>query len=441
MKVLVIGNGGREHALAWKLAQSPKVQTVFVAPGNGGTNGVPKLTNIALTDFTALADFVQVEKVVLTVVGPEGPLAGGIVDLFRARGLRVFGPTRAAAQLESSKAFAKTFMQRHKIPTAAFETFTEAAPAHAHVDGEWLKNGGAPIVIKADGLAAGKGVVVAMNLPQAHEAIDSMLGSAESKVDVRHNDGQARIVIEQFLEGEEASFIVMCDGKNVLPLATSQDHKRLRDDDEGPNTGGMGAYSPAPVVTPNVHAKAMNEIIHPTIAGMAKDGIVFTGFLYAGLMIDGHGQPRTVEFNCRLGDPETQPIMMRLKSDLFDVLMHATAGGNSGAQEGTLDKVELEWDRRVALGVVMAASGYPSAPRLGDAVKGLPIDAADAIVFHAGTVPGPAGPLISGGRVLCVTALGDSTKLAQQRAYETLRGIHFDGAQYRRDIGHRAIKR
>ena len=340
----------------------------------------------------------------------------------------MFGPTQAAAQLESSKAFAKAFMQRHRIPTAAFETFTDASSAHAYVQAR-----GAPIVIKADGLAAGKGVVVAMSLPQAHEAIDWMLADADNRLGVQHNEGQARVVIEQFLEGEEASFIVMCDGRNVVSLATSQDHKRLRDDDEGPNTGGMGAYSPAPVVTPNVHARVMHEIIQPTVAGMAKDGIVFTGFLYAGLMIDAQGQPRTVEFNCRMGDPETQPIMMRLKSDLFDVLMHAT--------DGTLDTVELEWDRRAALGVVMAASGYPLAPRRGDAVTNLPADAADAIVFHAGTAPTEAGPVTAGGRVLCVTALADSVKLAQQRAYAVLRGIHFDGAQYRRDIGHRAIKR
>ena len=433
MKVLVIGNGGREHALAWKLAQSPQVKTVFVAPGNGGTAADPKLTNVALTDFAALADFAQVEQVALTVVGPEGPLAGGIVDLFRARGLRVFGPTRAAAQLESSKAFAKAFMQRHEIPTAPFETFTDATAARAYVTAQ-----GAPIVIKADGLAAGKGVVVAMSLPQAHEAIDWMLSADDNKLGVQHNAGrdgdqQPRIVIEQFLEGEEASFIVMCDGTHVLPLATSQDHKRLLDGDEGPNTGGMGAYSPAPVVTPNVHAKVMREIIHPTIAGMARDGIVFTGFLYAGLMIDAQGQPRTVEFNCRLGDPETQPILMRLESDMFDVLMHAT--------DGSLDTVELAWDRRVALGVVMAASGYPLAPRKGEAVTNLPVDAPDAMVFHAGTTPSAAGPVTSGGRVLCATALGDTVELAQQRAYDVLRGIHFDGAQYRRDIGHRAIER
>jgi phosphoribosylamine--glycine ligase len=433
MKVLVIGSGGREHALAWKLKSSPKVKTVFVAPGNGGTAADSGLHNVAITDFDTLADFVQAEKIILTVVGPEAPLAGGVVDVFRARRLRVLGPTRAAAQLESSKAFAKDFMRRHRIPTAEFATFSDAAAAHGHVDAA-----GAPIVIKADGLAAGKGVVVATTLEQAHEAIDWMLGGADNRLDIIHNDGQdgnqqPRVVIEQFLEGEEASFIVLCDGSNVVPLATSQDHKRLLDDDEGPNTGGMGAYSPAPVVTPNVHARVMHEIIHPTIAGMARDGIVFTGFLYAGLMIDAHGQPRTVEFNCRLGDPETQPIMMRLKSDLFDVLMHAT--------DGTLDRVELQWDRRVALGVVMAASGYPLRPRRGDVITGLPVNADDAMVFHAGTEPIEGGVITSGGRVLCVTALGDSVRLAQQRAYETLRSIRFDGAQYRRDIGFRAIKR
>ena len=440
MKVLVIGNGGREHALAWKLAQSPKVQTVFVAPGNGGTAADARLRNVAITDFAALADFAQAEKIALTVVGPETPLAGGIVDVFRARGLRVFGPTRAAAQLESSKAFAKAFMQRHQIPTAGFAVFTDAAQAHAHVDAEVGQNGGqtgAPIVIKADGLAAGKGVVVATTLAQAHEAIDWMLGTEDTRLAVQIHDGPARVVIEQFLEGEEASFIVMCDGSNVLPLATSQDHKRLLDGDAGPNTGGMGAYSPAPVVTPDVHAKVMQEIILPTIAGMAKDGITYSGFLYAGLMIDAQGQPRTVEFNCRLGDPETQPILMRLKSDLFEVLMHAI--------DGTLDQVDLEWDRRVALGVVMAASGYPSSPRSGDAITGLPVEMADVCVFHAGTAVGtPAGVdalLTTGGRVLCVTALGDSVKLAQQRAYDVLRGVHFDGAQYRRDIGFRAIRR
>ena len=426
MKVLVIGSGGREHALAWKLVQSPKVQKVYVAPGNGGTALDPRLHNVPLADFEALADFVQREKVGLTVVGPEAPLAGGIVDLFRERGLRVFGPTRAAAQLESSKAFAKAFMQRHSIPTAAYEAFTDAAAAHAYVDRH-----GAPIVIKADGLAAGKGVVVAATLQQAHEAIDWML--VDNKLGVQHNEGGARVVIEQFLEGEEASFIVVSDGKNVVSLATSQDHKRLQDGDQGPNTGGMGAYSPALVVTPNVHAKVMQEIVLPTIQGMAKDGMPFTGFLYAGLMIDAHGNPRTVEFNCRMGDPETQPIMMRLKSDLFDVLMHAT--------EGTLDQVELQWDRRVALGVVMAAAGYPLSPRKGDLVSGVPAESPDAMVFHAGTSLQDNKLVSSGGRVLCVTVLGDSVRQAQQRAYDVVRGIHIDGAQYRQDIGHRAIKR
>jgi len=426
MKVLVIGSGGREHALAWKLVQSPKIQTVYVAPGNGGTALDQRLHNLPITDFNALADFVVKEKIALTVVGPEGPLAGGVVDVFRERGLRIFGPTKAAAQLESSKAFAKEFMKRHKIPTAAYETFSDAAAAHAYVDKQ-----GAPIVIKADGLAAGKGVVVAMSPADAHEAIDWML--LDNKLGVQHNQGGARVVIEQFLEGEEASFIVLCDGKNVISLATSQDHKRLRDGDEGPNTGGMGAYSPAPVVTPNVHAKAMHEIILPTIQGMAHDGMPFTGFLYAGLMIDANGDPRTVEFNCRMGDPETQPIMMRLKSDLFDVLMHAT--------DGTLDQVELQWDRRVALGVVLAAGGYPLNPRKGDAVGGVPAESPDAVVFHAGTTLQGKALVTSGGRVLCVTALGDSVKQAQHRAYELIDGIHFDGAQYRRDIGHRAIKR
>ncbi|MFT3956570.1 MAG: phosphoribosylamine--glycine ligase [Piscinibacter sp.] len=430
MKILVIGSGGREHALAWKLVQSAKVQTVYVAPGNGGTALDKRLHNVAITDHDALADFAVAEKIVLTVVGPEAPLAGGIVDTFRARGLRVFGPTRAAAQLESSKAFAKEFMKRHGIPTAAYETFSDAAAAHAYVAGR-----GAPIVIKADGLAAGKGVVVATTLDEAHQAIDWMLSGDEgdNKLGVQHNQGGARVVIEDFLEGEEASFIVLADGKNVVPLATSQDHKRLHDHDQGPNTGGMGAYSPAPVVTPNVHARVMHEIVLPTLAGMAADGMPFTGFLYAGLMIDAQGQPRTVEFNCRMGDPETQPIMMRLKSDLFDVLMHATAG--------TLDQVELEWDRRVALGVVMAAHGYPLTPRKGDVITDIPAEADDAMVFHAGTTLAGGQLSVSGGRVLCVTALGDSVKQAQTRAYEMLRPIQFDGALYRSDIGHRAIKR
>ena len=426
MKVLVIGGGGREHALAWKLAQSQRVQKVYVAPGNGGTATEPGVANVNLGDAAALAEFAAAEKIGLTVVGPEAPLAAGVVDLFRARGLRIFGPTRAAAQLESSKAFAKDFMQRHGIPTAAYATFDDAAAAHAFVERQ-----GAPIVVKADGLAAGKGVVVATTLQQAHEAVDWML--VDDRLGVAHNAGGARVVIEQFLEGEEASFIVLCDGRNVLPLATSQDHKRLLDGDAGPNTGGMGAYSPAPVVTPNVHARVMHEIILPTVAGMAKDGVPFTGFLYAGLMIDATGQPRTVEFNARLGDPETQPILMRLKSDLLEVLLHAT--------DGTLDQVQLDWDRRVALGVVVAASGYPLDPRKGDAITGLPAAAEDLKVFHAGTAMQDGRLVSSGGRVLCVTALGDKTRLAQARAYEALQGIRLDGAQFRNDIGHRAIKR
>ena len=427
MNVLVIGGGGREHALAWKLAQGARAQQVYVAPGNGGTARDAQLKNVAITDAVALADFAEAHKIGLTVVGPEAPLAAGVVDVFRQRGLRIFGPSKAAAQLESSKAFAKDFMARHHIPTAHYATFTDAQAAHAHVE-----KTGAPIVIKADGLAAGKGVVVAMDLAEAHAAIDFML--VDNTLGVQHNDGVARVVIEEFLQGEEASFIVLVDGKNVLALASSQDHKRLRDGDSGPNTGGMGAYSPAPVVTPNVHAKAMQEIILPTVAGMAKDGVPFTGFLYAGLMIDGQGRPKALEFNTRMGDPETQPILMRLKSDLIEVMLHAT--------DGTLDQVELQWDRRVALGVVVAASGYPMAPRKGDVISGLPADADDAVVFHAGTTLDDDGKLrVSGGRVLCITALGDSVRLAQQRAYEAMRGIQIDGAQFRSDIGHRAIKR
>ena len=431
MKVLVIGSGGREHALAWKLSKAERVSQVFVAPGNGGTARDPLLKNVPLTDIKALADFAQAEKIALTVVGPEAALAAGVVDEFRARGLRIFGPTQAAAQLESSKAFAKDFMQRHGIPTAAYATFDDVVAAHAYVDQQ-----GAPIVVKADGLAAGKGVVVAMTLVEAHEAIDWIL--ADNKLGVVHNGGAnglstPRVVIEQFLDGEEASFIVLCDGKNVVSLATSQDHKRLKDGDAGPNTGGMGAYSPALVVTPNVHAKVMHEIIMPTINGMARDGVPFTGFLYAGLMIDSHGQPRTVEYNTRMGDPETQPIMMRLKNDLLEVLLHAT--------DGTLDQVELQWDRRVALGVVMASGGYPLTPRQGDAISGLPVDAEDAMVFHAGTAEIDGKLVTAGGRVFCVTALGESVKKAQQRAYGALVGIQFDGKQYRQDIGYRAIKR
>ncbi len=425
MKVLVIGGGGREHALAWKLAQSPKVQQVYVAPGNGGTARDKHLVNVPISDVVALREWAQAQQIGLTVVGPEAPLAAGVVDEFRAHGLRIFGPTRAAAQLESSKAFSKAFMQRHAIPTAEFETFTDPAAAHAYVERK-----GAPIVVKADGLAAGKGVVVAMTLAEAHEAIDFML--VDNTLGVTHNAGGARVVIEEFLQGEEASFIVLCDGRNVTALATSQDHKRLLDGDEGPNTGGMGAYSPAPVVTADVHARAMREVILPTIRGMEKDGIPYTGFLYAGLMIDAQGKPKTLEFNCRMGDPETQPILMRLKSDLFDVMMAATSEG--------LDTLELEWDRRVALGVVLAAAGYPMQPRKGDAITGLPADSLDAMVFHAGTVEKDGQILNSGGRVLCATVLADSVKQAQQKAYELTQGITFDGMQYRRDIGHRAIR-
>ena len=430
MKVLVVGGGGREHALAWKLSQSERIQKVYVAPGNGGTARDANLFDVPITDVKALREWAQQEKIDLTVVGPEAPLAAGIVDEFRAHGMKIFGPTKAAAQLESSKVFSKAFMHRHGIPTALYETFTDAALAHAYVD-----KMGAPIVVKADGLAAGKGVVVAMTAAQAHEAIDFML--LDNSLGVVHNagaDGAAvpRVVIEEFLQGEEASFIVMCDGKNVVALATSQDHKRLLDHDEGPNTGGMGAYSPAPVVTAQVHARAMREVIMPTIKGMEKDGIPYTGFLYAGLMIDEKGQPKTLEFNCRMGDPETQPIMMRLKSDLLDVMLAATSE--------KLDTVELEWDRRVALGVVMAAAGYPANPRKGDVITGLPKDELDAMVFHAGTTAKEGETLSSGGRVLCVTVLADSVKQAQQKAYEVAKGIHFDGQQYRRDIGFRAIK-
>jgi phosphoribosylamine--glycine ligase len=429
MKVLVVGSGGREHALAWKLARSPRVRTVFVAPGNGGTATEPGVCNVPLTDLDALADFAEAEEVGLTVVGPEAPLAAGIVDLFRARGLRIFGPTRAAAQLESSKAFAKEFMLRHGIPTARHASFTDAAAAHAHV-----RLHGAPIVVKADGLAAGKGVVVAMTADEAHAAIDDMLAANTSGV--QHDAESARVVIEEFMAGEEASFIVAGDGTHVVALATSQDHKRIFDGDRGPNTGGMGAYSPAPVVTPNVHARVMREIIDPTIAGMRAEGMPFTGFLYAGLMIDAQGRPRTVEFNARLGDPEAQVLLMRLESDLLELLLAAT--------DGRLDEVELRWDRRYALGVVMAAHGYPAAPRKGDAIAGLPAPGAeppDRYIFHAGTERAEDGTLrTSGGRVLCVTALGESARLARQRAYELLQPIAFEGAQWRRDIGHRAIE-
>ncbi|MEY3779940.1 MAG: phosphoribosylamine--glycine ligase [Betaproteobacteria bacterium] len=430
MKVLVIGGGGREHALAWKLSQSERIQKVYVAPGNGGTARDPNLVDVPITDVKALREWAQQEKIELTVVGPEAPLAAGVVDEFRAHGMRIFGPTQAAAQLESSKAFSKAFMQRHGIPTAVYETFTDPVQAHAYID-----KMGAPIVVKADGLAAGKGVVVAMTAAEAHEAIDFML--LDNQLGVVHNagaDGAAvpRVVIEEFLQGEEASFIVLCDGQNVVALATSQDHKRLLDGDQGPNTGGMGAYSPAPVVTAQVHARAMREVIMPTIKGMEKDGIPYTGFLYAGLMIDAQGMPKTLEFNCRMGDPETQPIMMRLKTDLVEVMLAATSG--------KLDTLALEWDRRPALGVVMAAAGYPMNPRKGDVITGLPKDEPDAMVFHAGTAAVNGQTVTSGGRVLCVTVLADSVKQAQQKAYEVAKGIHFEGQQYRKDIGYRAIK-
>lgn len=425
MKILVVGSGGREHALAWKLAQAAGVNKVFVAPGNAGTAREPKLENLAVTDINALADFAEQNAIHLTVVGPEAPLAAGIVDVFRARGLKIFGPTKAAAQLESSKDFAKRFMARHKIPTAGFETFTEAAAAHDYVNRQ-----GAPIVIKADGLAAGKGVVVAMSLDEAHAAIDDMLSGNKL------GSAGARVVIEDFLDGEEASFIVLVDGKNVLPMATSQDHKRIGDGDTGPNTGGMGAYSPAPVVTPTVHEQAMREIILPTVRGMEADGIPFTGFLYAGLMIGKDGSVKTLEFNARMGDPETQPIMMRLKSDAVKMFEHAIAG--------TLDQANTEWDSRVALGIVMAAQNYPETPRKGDVIHGLPTGNAageDAHVFHAGTADDNGNVVTNGGRVLCVTALGDTVASAQKRAYEAAATIQFDGMQYRKDIGYRAINR
>ncbi|MEQ1917047.1 MAG: phosphoribosylamine--glycine ligase [Gallionella sp.] len=422
MKILVIGNGGREHALAWRLAQGAKVQKVFVAPGNAGTALEDGLENVAITAIPELIAFAQREDIYMTVVGPEAPLAAGVVDAFRAAGLKIFGPTKAAAQLESSKDFAKRFMTRHNIPTAFFETFSAIAPAKAYVEKH-----GAPIVVKADGLAAGKGVVVAMSKQEAFDAIDMMLS------DNKLGDAGARVVVEEFLAGEEASFIVMVDGKNVLAMASSQDHKRLQDGDQGPNTGGMGAYSPAPVVTPDVHARALREVIMPTVHGMESEGITFTGFLYAGLMVSPDGSIKVLEFNCRMGDPETQPIMMRLKSDFAVIVEHAIAG--------TLDKVEAEWDRRTALGVVMAAANYPDTPRAGDAITGLPKATDDAHVFHAGTKAHDGKVVTSGGRVLCVVALGDMVKLAQKRAYEVAEHIHFNGAQMRHDIGYRAINR
>ncbi|HSR01609.1 MAG TPA: phosphoribosylamine--glycine ligase [Methylophilaceae bacterium] len=421
MKVLVIGSGGREHAIAWKIAENKEVSQTYVAPGNAGTATNPDMVNVPITDIDELVKFAQTEKIALTVVGPEAPLSEGVVDSFQKAGLKIFGPTKAAAQLESSKDFSKAFMMRHGIPTAIYQTFSDAKAAH-----DYINQQGAPIVIKADGLAAGKGVVVAMTDKEAHDAIDMMLG------DNKFGDAGARVVIEEFLTGEEASFMVMVDGKNILPLATSQDHKRLLDRDEGPNTGGMGAYSPAPVVTPEIHARAMREIIRPTVEGMAKDGIPYTGFLYSGLMISPDGKIKTLEFNCRMGDPETQPIFMRLKSDLLSLLQQAIAGN--------LDKAEALWDRRFALGVVMASANYPSSPKLGDEITGLPKNLEDGYVFHAGTKLVDGKVVTSGGRVLCVTALGETVKFAQQKAYRIIEDIHFDGAQYRTDIGYRAIK-
>jgi phosphoribosylamine--glycine ligase len=415
MKLLVIGSGGREHALAWRLAQSPRVSKVFVAPGNAGTALEDGLENLNITDSAQLIAFAQQEPIALTVVGPEAPLAAGIVDAFRAAGLKIFGPTQKAAQLESSKDFAKAFMVRQRIPTAEYQTFTDAHAAHQYIDQR-----GAPIVIKADGLAAGKGVVVATDLAQAHAAVDQMLGIAGG-----------RVVIEEFLDGEEASFIVLVDGKHALALATSQDHKRLLDGDQGPNTGGMGAYSPAPVVTPSIHAKVLREVIQPVITGMAQAGTPYTGFLYAGLMIAKDGSIRVLEFNCRMGDPETQPIMLRLKSDLLTLLEHAI--------EGTLNQIEAEWDTRAALGVVLAAHGYPDTPRRGDAIHGLPARNDDNHVFHSGTAFNGKQVVTNGGRVLCVTALGHNVKMAQRRAYEIVEQIRFDGMQYRHDIGHLAL--
>ncbi|HMA89538.1 MAG TPA: phosphoribosylamine--glycine ligase [Burkholderiales bacterium] len=422
MKLLVIGAGGREHALAWKLAQGPRVQRVYVAPGNGGTATEPGLKNVPLSSIPELVDFARRERVHLTVVGPEALLAEGVVDAFRAAGLKIFGPTRAAAQLEASKDFAKRFMLRNRIPTARHETFDDARAAKAYVEKH-----GAPLVVKADGLAAGKGVVVAATTAEAHAAIDMML------LERRMGDAGGRVVLEDFLEGEEASFIVMVDGAHAVPLATSQDHKRLQDGDRGPNTGGMGAYSPAPIVTPRVHARVMREIIMPAVQGMAHDGVPYVGFLYAGLMIDRDGNPKTLEFNCRLGDPETQPIMLRLKSDLLELVERAI--------EGRLENAEVEWDRRPALGVVLAARGYPEEPRKGDAIEGLPKPTPECRVFHAGTRLENGRVLTNGGRVLCVTALGDSLRIARSRAYEAAETIRFDGMQYRRDIGERAMKK
>lgn len=420
MKLLVIGGGGREHAIAWKLTQSPRVSRVYVAPGNAGTALENGLFNVPHTSIKDLIEFVQSEQIYLTVVGPEAPLAEGIVDAFRNAGLKIFGPTQYCAQLESSKYFAKEFMQNHNIPTPHYQSFTDTITAHRYIDEK-----GAPLVVKADGLASGKGVVVAMTVGEAHAAIDLFMSSKKL------GDAGQRVVVEEFVEGEEASFIVMVDGKHVLPLATSQDHKRLKDGDQGPNTGGMGAYSPAPIVTPSLHGRIMREIIQPVVNGMLKEGHPYTGFLYAGLMIDEKGNPKTLEFNCRMGDPETQPILLRLKSDLLTLVEHAVLG--------TLDKAEAEWDRRSALGVVLAAQGYPDSPRKGDVIESLPKNEDDFHIFHAGTAVDGKDIVTNGGRILCVTALGDPIKAAQRRAYQIAEQVRFDGCQMRKDIGARAI--
>ncbi|MFP9530837.1 phosphoribosylamine--glycine ligase [Pectobacterium brasiliense] len=425
MKILVIGNGGREHALAWKASQSPLAKRVYVAPGNAGTALEPALTNvdIAATDIPALVAFAQENHIDLTIVGPETPLVIGVVDAFQSAGLKIFGPTQGAAQLEGSKAFTKDFLARHNIPSAEYQNFTEVEPALAYV-----RSKGAPIVIKADGLAAGKGVIVAMTLQEAENAIQDMLaGNA-------FGDAGHRIVVEEFLDGEEASFIVMVDGKNVLPMATSQDHKRVGDNDTGPNTGGMGAYSPAPVVTDEIHQRVMDQVIWPTVNGMAAEGNTYVGFLYAGLMISADGQPKVIEFNCRFGDPETQPIMLRLRSDLVELCLAAC--------DGTLDQKDSVWDERPSLGVVLAAGGYPADYNTGDVISGLPQqDAEDGKVFHAGTKLNGINVVTNGGRVLCVTALGNTVAEAQQRAYEIAAGIQWQGVFCRKDIGYRAIER
>ncbi|MGF1742813.1 phosphoribosylamine--glycine ligase [Vibrio profundum] len=425
MNVLVIGSGGREHALGWKAAQNPKVNTVFIAPGNAGTALEPKLENIDIKveDIPALVTFAQNNAIELTIVGPEVPLVLGVVDAFRAADLPIFGPTEAAAQLEGSKAFTKDFLARHKIPTAAYANFTEIEHALTYV-----REQGAPIVVKADGLAAGKGVIVAMTLEEAEEAIKDMLaGNA-------FGEAGSRVVIEEFLTGEEASFIVMVDGKNVLPMATSQDHKRVGDKDTGPNTGGMGAYSPAPVVTSEIHDRIMQEVIYPTVEGMAQEGHPYTGFLYAGLMIDSDGTPKVIEYNCRFGDPETQPIMMRMESDLVELCLAAI--------DEKLDQVESKWDPRAAIGVVLAAGGYPASYNKGDVISGLAQQSStEGKVFHAGTAALNGQVVTNGGRVLCSTALGETVSEAQQRAYKLATTISWDGMFHRNDIGYRAIER